>query len=222
MIGDFRDSRTLGDRPCTDIPCHKRTLDHIAVFHSNDYKPQDRWRDISKPELGPPLKNKISCFKSEELDNQPHYIGFHSTTAEAAISIAHTEFRSGSCGWIGAGVYFARSIADIKGKSKSDRGAHIIAEIRMGQVYEVEREVIDKNHPRFDPDKYDYAHHSKWKTDYDTCYMLQNPESRDEFAIKDPVKQIVKWVIVIEQEFDPKVEKYGLLTEFDTTKCGCI
>lgn len=52
--------------------------------------------------------------------------------------------------------------------------------------------------------------------------MLQNPENKDEFAIKDPAKQIVRWVIVIEEDFDPKVEKYGLLTEFDSTKCGCI
>jgi hypothetical protein len=224
MVGDFRDSRTLGDRPCTDQPCHKRTLDHIAVFHANDYQPQDRWRDIPKP---PPLdpqtnKSKLLCFKSKEIDNQPHYIGFHTTDPDSAISIAHSEFRPGKNGWLGPGVYFARSIAGTIGKAKSEGGAHIIAEIRMGKVYEVEREAITRKHPQFNADKFNYVHYGKWQADYDTCYMIHEHDNRDEFAIKDAVKQIVKWVIVIEQDFDPKVEKYELLTEFDTTKCGCI
>ena len=100
MVGAERDPRTLGDRPCTDRPCQKRTLDHIAVFHGDEHQPQTRWRDIPKPP--PPLdpeknKNKLLCLKSkqDEEDNQPHYIGFHTTTPEAAISIAHSEFRSG-------------------------------------------------------------------------------------------------------------------------------
>jgi hypothetical protein len=224
MVGAQRDHQTLGDRPCTDTPCRNRTLDHIAVFHGDEHQPQARWRDIPKP---PPLdpetnKNKFSCLRSKEEDNQPHYIGFHTTTPEAAISIAHSEFRPGANGWIGTGVYFARSTAATIGKAKSEGGAHIIAEIRMGKVYEIEREVITKGHPRLDPKEYDYVHHSKWKADYDTCYMLQNPENRDEFAIKDPEKQIVKWIVVIEEGFDPKVEKYGFITEFDSTVCNCI
>jgi hypothetical protein len=224
MVGARRDPRTLGDQPCTDRPCQKRTLDHIAVFHGNDYQPQARWRDIPKP---PPLdpeinENKFSCLKCKEEDKQPHYIGFHTTDPESAISIAHSEFRPGKNGWLGAGVYFARSIAGTIGKAKSEGGAHIIAEIRMGKVKEIEREVITKGHPRLDPKEYDYVHHSKWQADYDTCYMLQHPESTDEFAIKNPEKQIVKWVIVIDEDFDPKVERFGLLTEFDSTKCGCI
>jgi hypothetical protein len=222
MVGNFRDSRTLGDRPCTDQPCHKRTLDHIAVFHSNDYQSQDRWRDIPKPPLGPPPKSSMPCFKSEEIDNQPHYIGFHTTDPQSAISIAHSEFQAGSCGWLGAGVYFARSTVGTIGKAKGEGGAHIIVEIRMGKVYEVERESIDRNHPNFDPEKYDFVHHSKWKDEYDTCYMIHEHDNRDEFAIKDAASQIVKWVIVIEKDFDPKVENYGLLTEFDSTVCGCI
>jgi hypothetical protein len=224
MVGDSRDPRTLGDRPCTDKPCHKRTLDHVVVFHGNDYQPQTRWRDIPKPPPVDPETNssKLSCLKCKEEDNQPHYIGFHTTDPQSAISIAHSEFRPGNCGWLGAGVYFARSIAGTIGKAKSQGGAHIVAEIRMGKVYEIEREVITKNHPRLDPKEYDYVHHSKWQADYDTCYMLQIPESTDEFAIKDPEKQIVKWVIVIEEGFDPKVEKYEFLTEFDSTECNCI
>ncbi|UJR34222.1 hypothetical protein I4U23_021628 [Adineta vaga] len=222
MVGDYRDARTLGDRPCTDKPCHKRTLDHIAVFHCNDYQPQQRWSKIEKPPLGDPPKSRIPCKKSDEFDNQPHYIGFHTTDPDAAISIAHSEFRPGTCGWIGAGVYFARSIVGTIGKAKSDGGAYIIAEIRMGKVYEVERDVITKGHEKFNPEIYDFAHHSKWQEKFDTCYMLQNPESRDEFVIKDAKKQIVKWVMVIDERFDPKVERYGLLTEFDSTECGCI
>ena len=225
MVGSQRDPRTLGDRPCTDRPCQNRTLDHIAVFHGDEHQPQARWRDIPKP---PPLepgtkKTKCLCLKSDEdEDNQPHYIGFHTTTPEAAISIAHTEFQPGSSGWLGAAVYFARSTAGTIGKAKSDGGAHIIAEIRMGNVYEVEREVITRGDPKFNAEVYDYAHHTKWVDKYDTCYMIQKSEARDEFVIKDAEKQIVKWVIVIEEGYDPKVERFGLATEFDTTRCGCI
>ena len=226
MVGDFRDPRTLGDQPCTDKPCHTRTLDHIAVFHGNDYQPQDRWSDIPKPEYkiaNPEEENKkLFCFRSKEIDNQPHYIGFHTTDPDSAIAIAHSEFRPGTCGWLGAGVYFARSVEGTIGKAKSLGGAHIIAEIRMGKVYEVERNQIDRKHAKFDEKIYDYVHHSKWKTDYDTCYMIHQQDKKDEFAIRDAQKQIVKWIMVIEQDYDPKVERFGLLTEFDSTECGCI
>lgn len=223
MVGANRDPRTLGDRPCPEKPCHKRTLDHIAVFHGYDYQPQDRWRDIPKP---PPLdpeakKSKIPCLKSKE-DNQPHYIGFHTTDPVSAISIAHSEFRPGKNGWLGAGVYFARSVAATEGKAKSEGGARIIAEIRMGKVYEVEREVITRKHPKFDAEKFNYVHYGHWQNDYDTCYMIHDEDCRDEFAIKDATKQIVKWVIVIEEGFDPKVERFEMSTEFDSTICGCI
>ena len=226
MVGDFRDPRTLGDRPCTDEPCHKRTLDHIAVFHSNDFQPQDRWRDIPKPsykQVDQEENNKkVFCLRSKEIDNQPHYIGFHTTDPDSAISIAHSEFRPGKNGWLGAGVYFARSIAGTIGKAKSEGGAHIIAEIRMGKVYEIEREVITRNHPKHVAEKFEYVHHGGWQKEYDTCYMIHEHDNRDEFAIKDAAKQIVKWVIVINEDFDSKVERYGLLTEFDSTVCGCI
>lgn len=160
MVGEYRDSRTLGDRPCTDKPCHTRILDHIAVFHSSDYQPQDRWRDIPKPPpIDPSEKRKILCFNLEAKDNQPYYIGFHTTDPDSAIAIAHSEFRPGTNGWLGPGVYFARSIQGTIGKAKSTCDAHIIAEIRMGKVYEVEREVITKNHSRFEADIYNYVHH---------------------------------------------------------------
>ncbi|CAF2900431.1 unnamed protein product [Rotaria sp. Silwood2] len=94
MIGDNRNPRLLGDRPCREQSCHKRKLDHIAVFHSTDYQPQDRWRDIPKspPELHATTK-RIFCLNYQNKDHQPHYIGFHTTTPEAAVSIAHSEFQ---------------------------------------------------------------------------------------------------------------------------------
>ncbi|CAF3358318.1 unnamed protein product [Rotaria socialis] len=223
MVGEYRDSRMLGDRPCRDKPCHKRTLDHIAVFHSSDFQPQDHWRDIPQPPAIIPSKNsKLFCLKSKEENNQTHYIGFHTTDPTSAISIAHSDFRSGKNGWLGPGVYFARSIDGTIGKAKSSGGAHIIAEIRMGKVLKVEREVITRSHLRFNAEMYVLVHHMEWQENYDTCCMTHEHDHRDEFAIKDAATQIIKWVIVIDQEFDPKVEKYELTTEFDSTTCGCI
>ena len=226
MVGKERDLRTLGDRPCTDQPCHERRLDHIAVFHGNDYQPQQRWIDISKPryiDQEDLPKKKYACSKSEEIDNQPHYIGFHTTTPEAAIGIASSEFRPGKNGWLGPGVYFARSIAGTIGKAKIDvPGAHLIVEIRMGKVYVVDQKVITRKHHKFDQNIFDYVHHGAWQKDYHTCYMIHEQDHRDEFAIRDAKSQIVKWVIVVNEEFDPKVEKYQLPTEFDSTRCWCI
>ncbi|CAF3340086.1 unnamed protein product [Rotaria socialis] len=223
MVGEYRDSRTLGNRPYSDKPCHKRTLDHIAVFHSSDFQPQDRWRDIPQPPAIIPSKNsKLFCLKSKEENNQTHYIGFHTTDPTSTISIAHSDFRSGKNGWLSPGVYFARSIDGTIGKAKSSGGAHIIAEIRMGKVLKVEREVITRSHLRFNAEMYVLVHHMEWQENYDTCCMIHEHDHRDEFAIKDAATQIIKWVIVIDQEFDPKVEKYELTTEFDSTTCGCI
>ena len=223
MIGAKRDPRTLGDRPCTRNPCHERKLDHIVVFHGNDYQPQDRWRDIPKPPLIIYNKdNRPFCMDSREPSNQPHYIGFHTTEPSAAISIVKSEFRPGKNGWLGPGVYFARSVGGTIGKAKSEGGATIVAEMRMGKVYEVEREKIDTGNPRFDKSVYDYVHKGHWQKDYDTCYMIHPDAFRDEFAIKDAASQIVKWVVVIDEKFDTKVEAYGLDKEFETTRCGCI
>ncbi|CAF4556432.1 unnamed protein product, partial [Rotaria sp. Silwood2] len=125
-------------------------------------------------------------------------------------------------GWLGAGAYFARSIDGTIGKARTGGGAYIIAEIRMGKVYEVHRNLIHKKHTLFNRQVYDFVHRSKWQHDYDTCYMIHEHDDRDEFAIKDPERQIVKWVIVVERPFDYKVARYQLDTEFDSTKCGCI
>jgi hypothetical protein len=47
--------------------------------------------------------------------------------------------------------------------------------------------------------------------------MIREHNNRDEVAIKDPASQIIKWISVIEQQHDLKVEKYQLDTVFDST-----
>ena len=37
-----------------------------------------------------------------------------------------------------------------------------------------------------------------------------------------PEKQIVKWVVVVNEKYDGKVVQYGLDTEFDSTICYCV
>lgn len=68
------------------------------------------------------------------------YVGFHRTTAEAAVMIAHSDFRISNSGkqMLGYGVYFARSISGTLGKARHG-GATICAEIQMGRVKEVTR-----------------------------------------------------------------------------------
>jgi hypothetical protein len=132
MMGANRDPRIRGDQPCQDKPCQKRTLDHITVFHSNDYEPQERWRDIAK--ASETKNNRFSCLKSKQSRHQPHYIGFHTTTTEAAVSIAHSDFQPSKTGWLGAGAYFARSVNGTINKARGGKGVWFIAEIRMGKV----------------------------------------------------------------------------------------
>jgi len=52
--------------------------------------------------------------------------------------------------------------------------------------------------------------------------MNYDTENKGEFCIKDPEKQIIKWVVVINRACDVKVAEYGLDTEFLDTKCDCI
>ncbi|CAF5060420.1 unnamed protein product, partial [Rotaria magnacalcarata] len=63
---------------------------------------------------------------------------------------------------------------------------------------------------------------SAWHEDYDTCYMNHEQENKDEYCITNPVKQIISWVVVIDQLKDLKVVRYGLDTEVDSAKCYCI
>jgi hypothetical protein len=125
---------------------------------------------------------------------------------------------------LGKGVYFARSIEDTLEKAKGGKGACIIAEIRMGNVYEFHKKSIwpvEKN-PDYDRGLHNFVKSSAWHEDYDTCYMNHEYDNLDEFCIKDPKKQIIKWVAVIDKEHDKKVAQYGLDTEFELTKCYCV
>ena len=121
IVGDTQRKDTLGNRPCTSHPCYNRHLSHVVIFHGKNYKPQPRWSMIKK-------KN-----------GKATYIGFHTTTVDAAVSIVHSEFRPSSKGMLGKGVYFARSIDDTIGKAQISGGACIIAEVRMDRVFEFEK-----------------------------------------------------------------------------------
>ena len=197
----------VGDRPCTQNPCRNRHLSHVVVFHSEAFRPQQRWSIV------------------KQRSRKGIYIGFHITSPEAAAAIVHSEFRPGAKGgMLGKGVYFGRSMANAKEKAVGGQGAYIVAEIKMGKVYEFDKQVIYDVPPgsRRDHEIYDIVRNSKWHEDYDTCYMNHPNEARDEFCIKDPHNQILKWVVVVDQKHDYKVAEYGLNHEFDSTKCFCV
>ncbi|CAF4180133.1 unnamed protein product, partial [Adineta steineri] len=94
IVGNTSRKGILGDRECTSTNCRNRHLSHVVVFHSSSFKPQPHWCTL------------------EENDPNATYIGFHTTTPEAAVSIVHSEFIPSSVGMLGKGVYFARSITD--------------------------------------------------------------------------------------------------------------
>ncbi|CAF4057466.1 unnamed protein product, partial [Rotaria magnacalcarata] len=175
------DNRTMhhGDRPCSDGDrCTNRRLEHILIFHSKDFKPQKRYCDVQQKSPGKNL-----------------YIGFHRTTAEAAVSIAHSDFAistNNKSTMLGHGVYFARSMAETEGKANAN-GAYICAEIEMGKVKEVG--------PGPEKDSLRGTTHL-WK-EYDTVYYNHTKDSRDEFCVKSP-DQILKWIITVNQEEDEK------------------
>jgi hypothetical protein len=195
-MGNNRTMR-LGDKPCPDgSQCRNRRLEHILIFHSKDFKPQERYRDVQQKTPGKNL-----------------YIGFHRTTPKAAVSIAHSDFAISTkpeSTMLGHGVYFARSMEETAGKANAD-GAYICAEIEMGRVKEVG--------PGPERDSLRGTTHL-WK-DYDTVYYNHPNDSRDEFCVKS-TDQILKWVMVVIKGYDEKVRNYGLDTEFDDTMCGCI
>ena len=120
LLGGERTER-IGDTICRNKPCTNRKLEHILIFHLDDHQPQPRWSEL------------------KELDpSADTYIGFHRTTAESALAIAHSDFFRSTTPpqMLGFGVYFARSIKNTIGKARFD-GAIIVAEIRMGKVKEV-------------------------------------------------------------------------------------
>jgi hypothetical protein len=196
LMGDNRTMR-LGDKPCPDgYQCSNRRLEHILIFHSKDFKPQERYCDVQQKTEGKNL-----------------YIGFHRTTPAAAVSIAHSDFAISTkyeSTMLGHGVYFARSMEETEGKANAD-GAYICAEIEMGRVKEVNR----------GPEINSIRGTTHLWEEYDTVYCNHPNDSRDEFCVKS-TDQILKWVMVVNEEYDSKVRNYGLDTEFDDTKCGCI
>jgi len=113
---------------------------------------------------------------------------------------------------LGFGIYFARSIKHTEGKARHGRaGIGIIcAKIRVGQVLEIDKAKIA-----------DICNTDIWHKKYDTVYFIQDKEECDEFFIKS-ADQILKWVLVIEEQCDPKVRSYDLDTEYNDTLCICI
>ncbi|CAF1312937.1 unnamed protein product [Adineta ricciae] len=217
LIAEYRNEQHWGDRSCTDHPCLERSLEHIATFHYSSYKPQPRWSDLHKPE---PSVNTVKKSKSGLT-----YIGFHQTTPQAAVSIAKSEFIPSISGMLGPGTYFARSLdgTNVKVGRNGGFGAWFIAEIDMGKVYVTEKRFYDTKpgNPFYNAGIHRFVGNGEWHVEYNTCYSIHDDDNLDEFCIKDPTKQILQWVIVIEDSFDRKVKLYGLDTEFDSTECGC-
>lgn len=193
MLGNNRTGKS-GDRLCTKNPCNNRKLEHILIFHLDDHQPQPRWSEVKRmnPDAGT-------------------YIGFHRTTAESALLIAHSEFRRSTKPpqMLGFGIYFARSIKNTIGKARFD-GAIFVAEIRMGKVKEVTSQEIPT-----------VRDSDQWHPEYDTVYYNHETDQRDEFCIYDE-SQILQWIIVVNDDFDSKVEDYGMDQEYEDTKCFCI
>jgi hypothetical protein len=193
----------LGNRKCKyGNGCRGRELEHVVIFHSSDYQPQPRWSN-----------------------EYPIYIGFHRTTPQAAFSIAKSEFVPSKKGMLGPGAYFARSTeATLSKIGKADQtGAWFVAEISMGKVFLVDDYSIRKfpNNKRFNADLERFIRNGDWSAQYDTCYFKHYIDSRDEFCIKDPAKQILRWVIVIETPYDRKISLYGLDYELNSAAFGC-
>ncbi|CAF1591553.1 unnamed protein product, partial [Didymodactylos carnosus] len=104
LVGKNRNNMHMGNKPCDStnsaVKCPNRRLEHLLIFHLDDYKPQERWG------LLPP-------------DEAMTYVGFHRTTAQSAVLITHSDFRPSMTApqMLGFGVYFARSIARTEGKA---------------------------------------------------------------------------------------------------------
>lgn len=116
LVGSYREKSELGNQPCTNNPCPKRRLEHIATFHSSKYEPQARWTDLPQPEPVDPNDPKA------KPKSAPTYIGFHTTTPEAAVSIVKTEFKPSPSGMLGGDLYFARSLEATIGKVGQNGG----------------------------------------------------------------------------------------------------
>lgn len=143
--------------------CVKRDLEHVLLFHSISSVLQTRWSSLAASGI-------------------LTYIGFHMTSAQIALQIAHSDFRVTQT-WhtmLGYGIYFARTLPQI---SNGNYASIICAEIRMGRVLEITRELIGT-----------VRGSNSWWENYDTVYFRHEKEERDEFCVKDPA-QILRWII---------------------------
>ncbi|CAF3200836.1 unnamed protein product [Rotaria sp. Silwood2] len=195
LLGDNRSMIVPGNQPCINQnTCTKRELEHIMIFHSSKYKPQLRWTELSNSDREKGI-----------------YVGFHCTTPEAAVSIAHSDFRINNKPpqMLGFGVYFARSIKGTERKARHS-GATICAEVQMGKVKEVTWSQL-----------YTVSNSRRWWKDYDTVYYVHANPNRDEFCVKDP-SQILRWVIVVNEAYDANVQRFRLNHEFENTQCGWV
>jgi hypothetical protein len=65
-------------------------------------------------------------------------LGYHQTSEAAARSIlAQQQFRAGSEGCVGAGMYFAKCAGDTHPKTANHRGVILVADVRLGRRYKV-------------------------------------------------------------------------------------
>jgi hypothetical protein len=203
LLGRFR-TDTIGNRQCQNgNNCHRIDLEHVVIFHSSSHEPQQRWSS-----------------------RHPIYIGFHRTTPEVAMLIAKSDFNGSLKGMLGPGAYFARSTdATLSKIGKPDQtGAWFVAEISMGNVYPVEEHSIRSyaGNTMYDNDLRQSVTKGEWSNNHDTCYFKHSIDSKDEFCIKDPKKQILRWVVVIETPYDKNIDAYGLDKELGSGSCGFI
>ena len=198
---EFRTSE-IGNRSCKfGNNCVIQNLEHVVIFHSSNYQPQLRWSTMYSV-----------------------YIGFHRTTPQAAFNIAKSDFQPSKKGMLGPGAYFARSNQSTLGKiGKADQtGAWFVAEIKMGKVFIVNDYSIRRSadNPAYNAELHHFVQSGEWQENYDTCYFQHQYDSRDEFCVKDPANQIIRWVIVIEPAHDEKLSRYGLEEELSSGVCS--
>ncbi|CAF1022158.1 unnamed protein product [Didymodactylos carnosus] len=109
---------------------------------------------------------------------------------------------------LGFEIYFARSIKGTFGKARFN-GAIIAAEIRMGNVKEVDYNQLST-----------VRNTDRWYPEFNTVYYAHQDDQRDEFCIYDET-QIIRWIIVIDERYDSKLQEYGLNVEYNDTKYFC-
>ena len=158
LAGLFRNEHEMGNRPCKNTvsgDCPNRSLEHIAMFHTFDFKPHRRYQrgiDIT-------------------------YVGFHRTDPIFAASISKEGFRASMTPpqMLGFGVYFARSFDATFGKARHI-GAFICAEVRMGNVRIVAKSELDEvrntNSWWNEYDTIYYAHEEENRDEF----CVKNPE----------------------------------------------